>query len=336
MIAVRLVRVLLVITLLLFIAVTPAFALDGWLADHGREHGLSWNLLRLQELDQDALRAHPSGRVAWLVGPSILRDAIDEEALNAQLIERGSELRAFKVGTDRGAPGIAAGLVAELPLREGDVVVSSMSASNFRKDWLAFADMPTRFVTQTSTLGELWDTRELTVGERLEASVNYFPHTYWSFREETQAGATVWLTIPWDGWPVRPEARFHTRFRQWETHPAFTRGKLKKGVVRKRRQTLNTWDKSPSQFNRRGIDRMQRRCEQADVDYILVDFPTTELMARKLTGTGVHEAWAEFKQELGAVTFERPPDEHFYDYMHTNAKGRASHTTAMAELLGER
>ena len=59
-------------------------------------------------------------------------------------------------------------------------------------------------------------------------------------------------------------------------------------------------------------------------------------MARKLTGTGVHEAWAEFKQELGAVTFERPPDEHFYDYMHTNAKGRASHTTAMAELLGER
>ena len=331
--AVRLSRALFGVALALFFAVSPAFALDGWLVDHGRKHGLSWNLLRLQELPMDEERAHDGGRVVWLVGPSILRDAIDEEALNQHLVDAGAPLRAIKLGTDRGAPGIAAGIVDRLPLQDGDVVVVSASASNFRPNWLKFADMPTRFVTQTSSFSEFWQVQELSPRDRMEASINYAPSTFWSYREEAQLGASAFFRSPWLGWPKERTARFHTTFRAWDLHPEYTRGRLTKGTLRHRKQTKERWSVAPDQFNVRGLDRIAGTCAEAGVPLVLVDFPTTQLMYDELSTPHVREQWELFKAERGFVTFDRPPDDAFYDYMHTNAQGRDQYTRAMAELL---
>ena len=320
----------------LFIGVSPVFAVDGLLVDHGRKHGLSWNLLRLQNLDMEARRAHDGGRIVWLVGPSILRDAVDEDALNEQLAANGAELRAIKLGTDRGAPGIAAGIVDRLPLRRGDLVISSASASNFRPNWLGFAAMPVRFVTQTSTPSEFWQTTEFDTRERLEGAVTYVPATFWAYREEAQIGATKAFQWYWDGSPKRAKDTFHTRFRKMETHPDFQRGSLRKFVRRKRRQSPSRWDAGPEQFNRRGLARMQATCDDAGVPLQLVDFPPTTLMQDALIHPEVETSWRALKDELGFVTLERPPDEAFYDYMHTNALGREQHTRAMAALLQDR
>ena len=66
---------------------------------------------------------------------------------------------------------------------------------------------------------------------------------------------------------------------------------------------------------------------------MLVDFPTTQIMYDELSTPHVREQWELFKAERGFVTFDRPPDDAFYDYMHTNAQGRDQYTRAMAELL---
>ena len=334
--ATRLSVVLFALSVVLFIGVSPVFAVDGLLVDHGRKHGLSWNLLRLQNLDMAAERAHDGGRIVWLVGPSILRDALDEDALNEQLAANGAELRAIKLGTDRGAPGIAAGIVARLPLREGDLVVSSASASNFRPNWLGFADMPVRFVTRTSTPSEFWQTSEFDTRERLEGAVTYVPADFWAYREEAQIGASKVFEWYWDGPPKRAKDKFHTRFRKMETHPDFTRGELGRATVRKRSQGISRWDAGPHQFNRRGLARMQASCDDAGVPLLLVDFPPAQLMQDGLIDPQVETRWVALKDELGFVTFERPPDDAYYDYMHTNALGRDQHTGAMAELLQDR
>jgi hypothetical protein len=81
---------------------------------------------------------------------------------------------------------------------------------------------------------------------------------------------------------------------------------------------------------------MQATCDDAGVPLQLVDFPPTTLMQDALIHPEVETSWRALKDELGFVTLERPPDEAFYDYMHTNALGREQHTRAMAALLQDR
>lgn len=332
----RLSRALFALAVALFVGVSPAFAVDGWLMDYGREHGLSWNALKLQGLDVPTLRAQGDGRIAWLVGPSILRDAIDEELLQGQLSERGSGIVPVKIGVDRGAPALSAGFVARFPLQPGDLVVTSISASNLRPDWLDFAEVPTRFLTASMSFTEFWRLRELTVRERLEGSVNYLPHTFWTYREEAQSGATQWLLIPWEGQPEKATGQKHLTFRKTYRIRGYTPGKAKKGVVRRRKQGSHRYDDRPSQMNVRGLALMKEICDEAGAELIVVDLPTSPYMDEAFTQPSVHEAYGQFKERLGVVQFAQHPDDFYYDYHHPNAPGRVLWTVEMAELLSSR
>ena len=137
-VAVRHVRWFAVLALALFGVMASMTGPDSYFVEYGRTNAASWNLLKLRQLDESAVRSHRGGKVVWLVGSSMLRDSFDEKELNKALAERDSDYRAVKFGQARGATGLSRGILRGLPLQEGDLVLHGMGVENLRKDWVEF------------------------------------------------------------------------------------------------------------------------------------------------------------------------------------------------------
>ncbi len=216
---VRLVYALVALALAVFGALTLTYRVDSPIVHYGRQFAISWNLWKLDRLDEGAARAHPGGRIAWLVGSSILRESFDVAAINAALEERGSEWRVQKFGLNSGAAGLSWGVARRLPIREGDRLIHGVQIENFQRDWLSFAQLPHWMLGAALTLDELWDVEELTVQEKLEQTVA-IPRSFWTFHDEYQAGLTAWLLAPW--YMKVPEVRernYHVSYHpRLETH----------------------------------------------------------------------------------------------------------------------
>ena len=141
-IAVRHVRGFLVLALLLYLGLASLVQPDSFFVNYGRENGASWNLWKLRHLNETEERAHDGGKIVWLVGSSMLRDSFNAKTLNRVLGERESEYRVIKFGQSRGATGLARGILQNLPIREGDLVIHGMGVENLHKDWVEYSLLP--------------------------------------------------------------------------------------------------------------------------------------------------------------------------------------------------
>jgi hypothetical protein len=121
--AVRHVVVYALLALMLFFGFAAMTGPDSFFVQYGRDNGSSWNLWKLRNLDMEQHRTHSGGKIIWLVGSSMLRDSFNQVKLNQALAANDSEFRAIKFGQTRGAAGLSRGIVSQLPIREGDVVL---------------------------------------------------------------------------------------------------------------------------------------------------------------------------------------------------------------------
>ena len=69
---------LMALAALFFGVLSLGYGLRAPFVELGREGTVSWMFWKLDTLDTAALRAHPGGRVMWLVGSSVIRESFDE------------------------------------------------------------------------------------------------------------------------------------------------------------------------------------------------------------------------------------------------------------------
>ncbi|MCB9761763.1 MAG: hypothetical protein H6739_18115 [Alphaproteobacteria bacterium] len=332
--AVRLVRGLALAFVVVFALMASTYGDHSPMVDYGREGPQLWNLWKLEQLDVEALRAHPGGRVAWLVGSSILRDAFVVEDINAALEERGSPWRVAKFGFDRNAAGQAFGFVRRLPLREGDLVVHNVYLENFHRDWIHHVDLPMRRVTRLESRAELWQIAELEVPEKIEASLT-LPYDYWYSRDSYMEGVGAWLLTPIEGVPeVRTEHRQISVVKGKGSQPHLD--PVPDPRSNRLFMDVDRVDFSEDQYNIRGLRRLEALCAEAGAELAVIHIPPSDGLRSKLWTPEVDALWLQWLDAQGIYHFPKVPDAHYRDFTHVNDKGRPVTTRYLIDWLDGR
>jgi hypothetical protein len=311
------------VAFVLYLLVASHSHLDAPLVAVGRHQGSSWLRWRATHLDPLLLRAHPGGKIAWLVGASILRESFDETLINQALAEQGSEWRVVKFGMSRGAAGVVAGLLDDLPIREGDRVLHAPSISNLHRDWLDWTDLPEDQLHQLYTVKELWQIEEWSLQQKIEASLSW-PRGYHGHRYEMMEGLYLFLfEAPYYLW-VPPQRRWS---RQLTTHKQTWVDRQKAppvpGPGHRGYLDPEDLDLSAGQFNLAGMDRMQRHCEGRGATFTLVDIPYAASYQGRSSSPEALAQWDRWRAQTPALVYApQLQDDQFYDARHPNAQGR--------------
>ncbi len=334
--AVRLSRILAAVAILLFLGVASTYRNSAPMVAYGRENGASWNLRKARLLDEDEIRSHEGGKIAWLVGSSILREAFHEKAINQALRQLQSPWRVVKFGQTRGASGLSSGMLSRLPIQEGDLVIHSLAVENFRRDWITFTDLPDYRLMLLMDSAGIWEIGEWAPSQKLEV-LSGFPRNFYRYQDEAMDGWFRWLNAPFRG--KRPRKRrksFHTRFKSLKTHKKLElvrdKGLLSRNVLR-----AEELDLSGGQFNMQGLQRMRAHCAGLGVELVLIDVPQRQEYREIFLLEGVWERWAAWmaaQPEL--IHFPQPPDVDFYDMKHPNSRGRLQLSTHLVRWLDDR
>jgi hypothetical protein len=322
--AVRFVRVVMVAAVAVFLLVASTYGPDNFFLDYGRSETATWNVWRARNLDMDALRAHPGGRITWVVGSSILRDSFDEEAINSELNERGSPWRIRKFGFTRGAPGLSAGLLEDLPVLAGDRVVTSVSVENFGRDWESATGPPADVMMKTLPRSEFWKLTGWSLPQKLEQA-SAIPWDFYRFHDETADGVWAWIEKPLWNWRAPRKAR-----RKWMLR--YNRGRLQtKELERGRLEGASAriyigaegLDFSSDQMHIRGLERYAEFCETHEVELRLVDIPPRQEYLARFVHETARAQWDAWRAGQTALTFfPQLPEDHFYDWKHPVEAGR--------------
>jgi hypothetical protein len=324
------------VALAMYLLVSSFSHLDAPLVAVGRHHGSSWLRWRATHLDPLLLRDHPGGKIAWLVGASILRESFDEALINEALAARGSEWRVVKFGMSRGAAGVVAGLLDDLPIQEGDRVLHAPSISNLHRDWLDWTDLPEDRLHQLYSVGELWQIEEWTLQQKLEASLSW-PRGYHAHRYEMMEGLYLFLfEAPYYLW-VPPARRWS---RQLTVHPEAWADRQKAprmpGPGERGYLDAADLDLSPGQFNLAGMSAMARHCEARGATFTLVDIPHAAAYQRKAISPAAREQWDRWRAETASLVYApQLQDNQLYDARHPDAQGRLVLSHWLLHWLGE-
>ncbi len=313
------------------------YSVRGPMVEYGRSNGASWNRYKLKKMSRKKLRLHEGGRIAWLVGSSILRDSFDEKLVNRLLEEEGSEYRVRKFGQTRGASALSAGVVRRLPMEPGDLVVHNVAAENFRRDWVDFSELPGWRLQLWLKPHEIWAIQEWSLAERLEEMVAV-PRDFYSFHEDHMEGTRLWLT-----WAIRqgerPEKRtksYHLTYKKSELI-----GRLKsarrRGIESSYRVEDADFDLSPEQFNMRGLATLRRAAKHGQAELVLVDIPPRQEYQATFLDEGVRKRWDEWRAEQPElVYFPQQLEDDYYDMKHPNSRGRRSLSRYFVSWLNHR
>ncbi len=332
-VAVRHVRWLALLALVLFGLMASMTGPDSYFVQYGRENGASWNLWKLRNLEMEQSRTHSGGKIIWLVGSSMLRDSFNEKNLNKALASSGSEFRAIKFGQTRGAAGLSRGIVAQLPIREGDVVLHGMSIENLRRDWVEFSGLSDWRIMLMNTDAQIWDIDSWSVQQKIEAAVAR-PRNFFMYQEESMAGWGKWLQwTPWGKPPKVKKSSIHLRFRpkmklnkvesMAENSEAF-RNHMRPGDL----------DLSPAQYNLQGLADLRSLVADAGAELVLFEHPGRRQYRQIYIAPEVVSEWYEWWWEQPEVIdLPHPDDESFYDMKHPNRDGRALLTAYLADWL---
>jgi hypothetical protein len=334
--AVRHVGAYALLAVMLFIGFAAMTGPDSFFVRYGRDNGSSWNLWKLRNLDMEQGRAHSGGKIIWMVGSSMLRDSFNQVKLNKVLASSGSEFRAIKFGQTRGAAGLSRGIVSQLPIREGDVVLHGVSIENLRKDWVEFSGLSDWRIMLMNTDPQIWDIDSWSVQKKIEAAVAR-PRNFFMYQEESMAGWGKWLQRPpWRKPPKLKKSSIHLRFRpkiklnkvdsMAENSEAF-RNHMRPGDL----------DLSPAQYNLQGLADLRSLVADAGAELVLFEHPGRRQYRQIYIAPEVVSEWYEWWWgQPEVIDLPHPDDESFYDMKHPNRDGRALLTAYLADWLEHR
>ena len=318
--AVVLQAALLVVAAVLFFVFTVPYKASADFTRFGRENDLTGLFDRFEHEyveDADRLQEH---RILWLVGASIIKQGVNEKALNNTLERTGSEWRVRKNGFARGAPLLAAGVMDRLPLKPGDHVVSAVWFSNFRHDWMVDNDSAEALAPFLLSCGEILQLDDLLWQDRIELCLNH-PEQFFLVRDEFNTGLKrVWnhhflgYNEPSVQWiPVVNKVTHAKEF-------------LREGGYRGGGPDVTV----PLSFeaehvNVEGLYRMRERVLAAGAAFTVLRMPMHPDTEAERMPPEILEAWQSWTGPPGIPFVTVPGDwreEHFWNYHHFNKAGR--------------
>jgi len=335
-VAVRHIRGFTVLALVLYVLFAWMVQPDSIMVRYGRHNGSSWNLWKFRQLDEELERSHTGGRILWLVGSSMLRDSFDVEELNRSLTQNESEYRAIKFGQSRGATGISRGILKQLPLREGDVVLHGMSVENQRRDWVEFTQLPDWRIMMMNSSSEIWNIPSWGWQKKLEATVAV-PRTFFLYQEEAMDGWTEWLNAPFYGEaPTEPKGRRHLEFRR-KTKLKRTQKMVDESETFRNHMRSGDLDLHPTQYNIEALSDFREIVESAGATLVLFEHVGRTIYKDIYLDDDIERDWNRwFAAQPEAIQFPVPPDDGYYDMKHPNAKGRAVLTAYLVDWVTHR
>ncbi|MFT5686568.1 MAG: hypothetical protein ACI8RZ_007524 [Myxococcota bacterium] len=331
----RILRVVLVVLVFSFGLTASTYGPDRMMVRYGRMTAQSWVLWKIRRTNLVKLRSHEGGRVAWIIGSSVLRDAFDEKAINAALAEQGSPWRVAKYGMVRGAPFPSVGLLSKLPVQPGDRVITSVSPDNFRKDWLEYSELPDDRLLMLFSPGDLWAIEALPVQKRLELLTAVPPDVH-RYHSEYMRGVAKWArALVRFKTPRRARPAHHTTFRKTEYEPQIARTR---GNPRASYHYIDSEeaDYSDAQLNIQGIQTLRERTAAAGAELMLFDLPHRREYYDLFLPSEVRLAWDGWRAEQPDVYgMPQVPDDDFYDFKHTNVRGRETLSDYLVTWMAE-
>lgn len=318
---------------ILFLLLSTRYQHDAPMVEYGREDGQSWMLWKARSLDEAALRDHPGGKVAWFIGNSVMRDSFQQVPLNKALAAADSPWRVAKFAVARGAPGLSAGMLDELPIRAGDRIVSSVAIDNFYRDWLHEVDFPSDRLARMLSPAEILSIAEFSRQERLEYALGV-PYNFYRHQEPYMAGQASWFTALW--WMAPPD-----RERPGQAFNA--RKTTTVGWLDRRRD--NSWsnferitperlDWSADQFHISGVAQLRAFAASNAVSLSLVDIPPRQELQVALVDPAARAEWLAWLAAQPEVShFPQLDEDQYYDLRHPNPAGRAVLTDYILEWI---
>lgn len=336
--AVRFVWGVMIVALLGFLGVASLYGPDTYFMRFGRERSVSWNVWRADRVDDGGLRAHPGGRILWIVGSSITRDSFDEPALNAALAESGSPFRVRKFGFTRGAPGASVGLAARLPIAEGDLLATTVAAENFRRDWVREVGPPPDLLMKTVSPAGFWGISSWTLADKLEQAAAV-PTGFYAWRDETMAGIWSWAVDRL--WYLRRPRKAKAGWRLRHRNPAIEQAQLDRGRALGEASGYylppGSLDLSDDQFNIAGLRAYAALAERRGAGLALFSVPPRQEYVARFLPPDVREAYAAWLgTRTDVVHFPQPDESHYYDWKHPRAEGRALLSARVVDWLDTR
>jgi hypothetical protein len=312
----------------LFLLNAQLYTPNAFFVQYGRESSQEWIVEKIKRADISQVRSHEGGKIIWLIGSSMMRDAFDETYLNQELEEKNSPYRVFKLGMNRGAPGIVFGLMSMIPFQEGDKLLVNVHETHFKKDWLKFSKLPSYRLMTLYTLQDYWNISEWSLADKLEQS-SAFPWNFYAYHESYTRGATRWLSaFTKPTWPEKEGPSYHWTYNKAKKIVKFRRGKKNRDYFDR-----DALDFSATQFNIQGLLHIQQTFPSS-IDIHWVYIPASEIYRSEIIHQ-FHESqfqdWA--KEQDNFVYFPQAPDEAYYDIKHANKMGRTFYSDLLLNWI---
>jgi hypothetical protein len=314
-------QVLLVVAAaVLYVLFTSPYDLDDAFTLYGRDNDVTGLFERIDHeyVEQaDELQDHP---IVWFVGASIVKQAFDEDTLNQGLADAGSPWRVRKHGFARGAPILAAGMIEQLPVKPGDLVVGAAWFSNFRDDWMKDNDSAEALIPFLMSCSQILHLSDILPQERLELCMNH-PRNFFLIRDEWNRG----LRRTWNHQVLGYNAP------KEQVVPKLNRGKHPKRFTREDGfrgggpQVEGPLVFDDDQVNVLGLRRMREAALGAGAGFTVLQLPVHSACEAERMIPEALAQWSAYGGPDGIPFQVVPgtwPDELFFDYQHFNSDGR--------------
>ncbi len=334
-VAVRLVYGLMVVLMIVFGGLSTCYHPNATMVQYGRETSHPWIVEKIRRLDMTERRAHHDGKgkIIWLIGSSLVRESFDEHWLNDQLAIRNSEYRIIELGMDQANSALAYGLMKQVDLQQGDLVLHNLALKAYIGDWLAFSNLPHYQMMEIFEASDFWELPEWTLADKLEQA-SAIPYNFYAQHNSYTNGLTWWFIHLVEGErpPKRGPQHYWTHYKnkkaQFQPPSPTSRHYIGADRLRFDDQQINRW----------GWEKIRALADEKDVDLVAVFLPPRQ----QYMGEMVHpEAYAQFVSYLETLDhplayFPQLPEDNYYDLIHPNKAGRAVQSQYLMEWLSHR
>ena len=331
--AVRLVYILMAIMMVLFGGLSTCYHPDAVMVEYGRESSHPWIVQKIRTLDMEKRRSHEGEKIIWLIGSSLIRESFDERWLNERLAVQGSEYRVIELGMVQANSILAYGLMKQVDLQEGDLVLHNIALKSYLDNWLEFTGLPAYQLMEILEPKDFWELPEWTLADKLEQA-SAVPYSFYAQHNSYTNGLTWWFIHLSEGTrpPKRGPEHYLTHYRNKKTRfqspSPESRHYIAKGSLRFDETQINRW----------GWENMRTLAKENTVELVAIFIPPRQQYMAEMVHPGARREFETYIQNLdhAKAFFPQLSEDAYYDLIHPNKEGRAIQSRYLLDWLEHR
>ena len=328
--AVRLVYILMTTMMMLFGGLSTCYHPDAAMVEYGRKSSHPWIVDKIQTLDMEKRRSHKGEKIIWLIGSSLIRESFDELWLNERLAVDGSEYRVIELGMDQANSLLAYGLMKQVDLQEGDVVLHNIALKSYIDDWLGFTGLPTYQLMEILEPQDFWELPEWTLADKLEQA-SAIPYSFYAQHNSYTNGLTWWFihlveaTVPPKRGPKHYLTHYKNKKTRFQTPSPESRHYIAKDSLRFDETQINRW----------GWDNMRGLAAEKNIELVAIYLPPRQQYMAEMVHPDARAKFETYMQNLdhSKVFFPQLSEEAYYDLIHPNKEGRSIQSQYLLDWL---